>query len=77
MQITWLDLLAANIGAMLWLWVVMKAAHWLKTDRSKTAPLFILLVFLGLGLILFVSRGAIWLAEMDDDVIVPELVRTN
>lgn len=77
MQITWLDLLAANIGAMLWLWGVVNALKWVRTEQSKFAPGFILVVMVGLGLILFTSRAAVWFAEMDDDVIVPAVAVTQ
>ena len=60
MQLTWLDLLAANIAAMLWLWGVMAARHWWQTERSKAVPAFILLSMVGIGLLIFTARAGYW-----------------
>lgn len=73
MQLTWLDLLAANIAAMLWLWGVMAARHWWQTERNKTVPTFILLSLVGVGLAIFVSRADFWYDAMlnSPHIIVP------
>jgi len=67
MQITWLDLLAANIGAMLWLWALMAARRWWETEKSRFIPGFILVTLVAFGLGLFTYRASIWF----DDTPVP------
>lgn len=73
MQLTWLDLLAANMGAMLWLWGVMAARKWVDTERKKFIPAFILVSLIGFGAILFTSRASHWYDVMlnDPHIIVP------
>ncbi len=64
MQLTWLDLLAANMGAMLWLWGVMAARKWVETERKKFVPLFILGSLVFLGLMIFTARANFWYEDM-------------
>lgn len=66
MQLTWLDLLAANIAAMLWLWAVMAARHYWQTEKSKLVPGFLLVVFVSFGLILAAYRAGFWYHQMID-----------
>lgn len=63
-QLTWLDLLAANMGAMLWLWGVMAARKWASTERNKFIPGFILVSLVGLGLLIFIARADFWYDAM-------------
>lgn len=72
MQLTWLDLLAANMGAMLWLWAVMSARRWVTTERKKFIPIFILGALVFLGLAIFTSRASYWYdARFFAPIIVP------
>lgn len=73
-NLTWLDLLAANMGAMLWLWGVMAARQWLKTERKKFIPGFILVSLVGLGLLIFTARAEYWFEAIKSRPIVPEVV---
>mgnify|MGYP000994348777 CR=1 FL=1 len=74
MQLTWLDLLAANIAGALWLWGVMAARQLWRTERKKTVPGFLLVVFVGFGLILSAYRAGFWYHQMIDaqSIIVPQ-----
>jgi len=72
-QLTWLDLLAANMGAMLWLWGVMAARRWCDTERKKFIPLFILFSLCGLGMAIFMARAGYWYEVMLNTPIVPAL----
>lgn len=74
MGLTWLDLLAANMGAMMWLWGVMAARHWFQTERKKFIPGFILVSLVGLALLIFCARAGYWYEEIIDRPIVPEVV---
>lgn len=72
MQLTWLDLLAANMGAMLWLWGVMAARKWCQTERKKAVPISILFVLVMMGLLIFTSRASYWYdARFITPIIVP------
>lgn len=73
-NLTWLDLLAANMGAMMWLWAVMAARHWLKTERNKFFPGFILVSLVGLALFIFSERAGYWYEAIKSRPIVPEVV---
>jgi hypothetical protein len=73
MQLTWLDLLAANMGAMLWLWGVMAARHWFQTERKKFFPGFILVSLIGLALFIFSDRAGYWYDSIKSRPIVPEV----
>jgi hypothetical protein len=77
MQLTWLDLLAANIGAMLWLWGVMAARHWLQTDRKKFVPAFILFALVGTGMLIFAARAGFWYDEIMTRPIVPAVAASQ
>lgn len=69
---TWLDLLAANMGAMLWLWAVMAARKWVTTERKKFIPAFILFVLVMMALLIFTSRASYWYdARFTVPIIVP------
>lgn len=74
-QLTWLDLLAANIGAMLWLWAVMAARRWCDTERRKFIPLFILFALAGLGIGIFTARAGHWYEV--SRIIVPQVVQVE
>lgn len=67
MQLTWLDLLAANMGAMLWLWGVQWAIRWVRTEPKKAVPLFIAVAFVGFGLLLFTLRASHWYEATKSD----------
>lgn len=75
MQLTWLDLLAANMGAMLWLWGVMAARRWCETERAKFVPGFILFVMIGLGAAIFTARAGYWYEV--GIIIVPQVVQAG
>jgi hypothetical protein len=63
-QITWLDVLAANLGAVLWLWGVMAARHWFQTERKKFIPGFILVSLVAVAMLIFASRAGYWYDQM-------------
>jgi hypothetical protein len=73
-HLTWLDLLAANMGAMMWLWAVMAARHWFQTERKKFIPAFILVSLVGLALTIFCARAGYWYDDIKSRPIVPEVV---
>jgi hypothetical protein len=73
-HLTWLDLLAANMGAMMWLWGVMAARHWLQTERKKFIPGFALVALVGLALLIFSARAGYWYEDIMTRPIVPEVV---
>lgn len=78
MQLTWLDLLAANMGAMLWLWGVQWSIRWVRTEPKKGVPLFIAMFFIGFGLLLFTTRASHWYEATKSDspyIIVPPVVQ--
>ena len=79
MQLTWLDLLAANMGAMLWLWGVMAARRWCDTERKKFVPVFILITLIAIGALTFTARAGYWYEAMLDDphIIVGPLVQVK
>ncbi len=73
MQLTWLDLLAANMGAMLWLWGVMAARKYVETERKKFIPTLILVGLIGFAALVFCARANFWFdsAMQWQGVIVP------
>jgi hypothetical protein len=76
-QITWLDLLAANMAGFLWIWAVSSALRWWKTEQSKFIPGFLLVAFVGFGLLIFTIRAQYWFDQIDDApaVIVPSVAK--
>jgi hypothetical protein len=59
MQLTWLDVLAGNIGAALWLLAVL---HWRRiwlAEKSAGAA-FTLFSLCGLGALIFTYRAGCW-----------------
>lgn len=75
MQITWLDLLAANMGAMLWLWCLVTASRQWRTERKKFIPAFITCSMIAIGLTIFCARAGYWYEYMlaHPTVLVPEV----
>lgn len=60
LQLTWLDLLAANMGAMLWLWGVVNAVRCWRTEEKKLAPAFITISLIGVAFAIFLARADVW-----------------
>jgi hypothetical protein len=73
LQLTWLDLLAANMGAMLWLWGLVNAVRWWRTEEKKLAPAFITCSLIGLAFAIFLARAEIWFEVILTAPIVPPL----
>ncbi|OQW38099.1 MAG: hypothetical protein A4E20_04815 [Nitrospira sp. SG-bin2] len=65
---TWLDVMAGSIGAMLWAAMTLWARRlWL--ESHKFIPGCILFVFLAFGLLIFSSRLMYWAMEQHKPIV--------
>lgn len=59
MQLTWLDLIAGNIGGYVIVWGLISTFKDWKAERTWGSTM-ILLMLIGLGGTIFISRAAYW-----------------
>ncbi len=76
--LTWLDLLAANMIAVGWLWGVMNAWRWMRTEQKRFFPGFCFVALLAFAFILAINRSQHWYEARGPyvpPVMVPALVQ--